>query len=206
MTTEFATYREILERVPHVRRAEIVEDGLGGFRVQVVSQSLQSPRHVVREIVSLLRMSGWHDIAPENVVVVQIQQEDEPRTNWGRLQIAGFAVTYGDSGYEANCRLSHGQKLYEGLAVAPSSLEAVARATVAAVNETLGQVSGLYLIEARHLSIAGVPLILAVVGDRDGDVMAGNAIHRDAPPEEVMIRAVLDAINRRFVVYTGQKV
>lgn len=206
MTTEYAIYREILERVPHVRRAEIAEDGLGGYRVQVVSQSVQSPRHVVREIVSLLRMSGWRDIKPENVVVVQIQQEDEPRTNWGRLQIAGFSVTYGASGYEANCRLSHGNDVFEGEAVAPTSLEAVAQAAVAAVNQALGQNNGLHLMQATRMNVAGVALTLAVVADADGEVMAGNAINRDETPEEIMIRAVLDAINRRFVLFSGQKV
>lgn len=206
MTTEYDIYREILERVPHVRRAEITQDGSGGHRVQVVSQSLQSPRHVVREIVSLLRMSGWRDVKPENVVVVQIQQEDEPRAHASRLQIAGFAVTYGARGYEAECRLSHGRESFEGQAVAPSSVEAVARATVDAVNRAVGQNNGLHLLQATQVSLSGVELTLAVVADLDGEVMAGNAIHRDATAEEIMIRAVLDAINRRFVLFTGQKI
>jgi hypothetical protein len=85
-------------------------------------------------------------------------------------------------------------------------LEAVARAALAAVNQALGQLHGLHLIEATRMSVAGVALTLVVVADADGEVMAGNAINRDATPEEIMIRAVLDAINRRFVLFTGQRV
>lgn len=206
MTTDYAIYREILQRVPHVKRAEIADDGLGGYRVQVVSLSPQSPRHVVREIVSLLRTSGWHDVNPDNIMVVQIQQDDEPRANWGRLQISGFAVTFGSSGYEAECRFSHANETYVGLAVAPTSVMAVARAAVAAVNHALGQENGLHLLEATQLSISGVTLSLALVTDVEGDVVAGNAVHRELTAEETVIRAVLDAVNRRFVLFSGQKV
>lgn len=206
MTTEYAIYREVLERVPHVKRADISDDGAGGYRVQVVSQSGQSPRHVVRELVSLLRMAGWHDLKSENVMVVQIQQDDEPRANWGRLQISGFSVTYGPSGYEAECRFSHGSDAYVGVAVAPTSLLGVARASVAAVNQALGQENGLHLVEATQLSIAGVDMSVVLITDIDGDVVAGMAVHRDGTTEETMVRAVLDGINRRFVLFSGQKV
>jgi hypothetical protein len=206
MTTDYALYREILQRVPHVKRAEIADDGLGGYRVQVVSQSLQSPRHVVREIVSLLRTAGWHDVKSENVMVVQIQQDDEPRSNWGRLQIAGFSVSYGPMGYEADCRFTYGSEAFVGLAAAPTSVLAVARAAVEAVNQATGGDRGLHLLEATQLTISGVILWVALVSDVDGEVVAGNAVVRESTAEETVIRAVLDAINRRFVVFSGQKV
>ncbi len=206
MTTEYAIYSEILERVPHITRANFTDDGLGGYRVHVVSHSVQSPRQVVREIVSLLRMSGWRDIKSDNVTVVQIQEGDEPRANWSRLQIAGFAVTYATSGYTAQCRLQHGSLSYEGEASSPSSHMAVAMAALAAVNEALGPHSGLHLIEAAQMTISGVMLSLALVTDVEGDVAAGIAVQRESTAEETMIRAVLDAINRRFVLFSGQKV
>lgn len=206
MTTEYAIYREILQRVPHVKRAEITDDGQGGYRVHVVSQSMQSPRHVVRELVSLLRMSGWHDIKMDNVMVVQIQQDDESRANWGRLRIVGYSVNYGPSGFEADCRFAHGEETFVGMAVAPTSLLAVARAAVAAVNQALGQENGLHLIDATEITLSGVEMAVALVTDIDGDVVAGMAIKRDQPVEETILRAALDAINRRFVLFSGQKV
>ncbi len=206
MTTEYAIYRDILQRVPHVKSAEITDDGQGGYRVHVVSQSVQSPRHVVRELVSLLRMSGWHDIKMDNVMVVQIQQDDEPRANWGRLQIVGYSVNYGPSGYEANCRFAHGAETFVGMAVAPTSLLAVARAAVAAVNHALAQENGLHLIDATEITLSGVEMAVMLVTDIDGEVVAGMAIKRDQPVEETIVRATLDAINRRFVLFSGQKV
>ncbi|MCY0879218.1 MAG: hypothetical protein OWU84_09790 [Firmicutes bacterium] len=204
--SQYQEYVDILQRAPHIKRAEVVDDGFGGYQVQVVSQSTQPPRHVVREIVSLLRSAGWHDIQAGQVTVVQVQAEDDQRRSFGRLRIAGFAVSYGPSGYKAQCRLVHGARFYEGEGVAPTSILAVARATVAAVNEALGQREGLHLVEATQLEVAGVSLSVALALDLDGEVMAGNAVHRDTTAEETMIRAVLDAINRRFVLFTGQKV
>lgn len=207
MTAEYAIYREILERVPHIRRADITDDGFGGYRVHVVSQSMQSPRHVVREIVSLLRMSGWRDIKSDNVMVVQIQQEDETRTGWSRLQIAGFSVTFdAAAGYLAQCRLTHGSEAFVGEAAATSSLVSVANAALAAVNQALGPHSGLRLVEATQTNVSGISLSLALVDDVEGEVVAGIAVHREATAEETMIRAVLDAINRRFVLFSGQKI
>ncbi|NMP20992.1 hypothetical protein [Sulfobacillus harzensis] len=205
MTATYQQYREILERVPHIQREEIVEDGAGGLRVQVLSHSSQSPRHVVREIVSLLRTAGWHDIKTDDIVMVQIQQDTEQPKALGRLRIAGFAVTFGEAGYEATCRLVHGEHEFHGRGVAPDSVQAVAMATLQAVNVALGQKSGLKLVHAEQMSVAGVDLSLALVKD-DEDVTAGNAVRRESAPEETMMRAVLDAINRRFVLYTGQKV
>ncbi len=206
MTTERAIYQEVLQRVPHIRRVDITEDEMGNYRVHVLSQSPQSPRHVVREIISLLRTSGWHDIKPENVMVVQVQQPDEPAQAKGRLKISGFSVTYGPSGYEADCRLSRLDQVYEGAAVAPTSFIAVARAALVAVNRAIGQENVLRLLEATQIAVAGVTLSLALVIDVDGEIVAGNAVQRELTADESIIRAVLDAINRRFVLFSGQKV
>lgn len=206
MTATYQQYQEILHRVPHIDRAEIVDDPKVGVRVHVVSHSRQSPRHLVREIVSLLRSSGWHDIHADNVVIVQIQQDIETGSALGRLRIAGFSLTYGSSGYEAQCRLSHGNHIYAGHHIGFEGANAVAEATLCAVNEALGDKNGLRLIEAKQLTIAGVDLCLVLVIDGEGEVLLGNAVRRDATPEESMIRAVLDAVNRRFVLYTGQKI
>ncbi len=205
MTAQYEEYRDVLERIPHVKRAEIVEDGSGGVRVQVVSHSLQSPRHLVREILSLLRTSGWHDINADDVMLVQIQQEEETRRGLGRLRIGGFAVTFGTSGYHAECRLTHGGQTYDGQGSGATSVLAVARAAVAAVNGALGRTNGLQLLEATEMPVSGLALSIVLAVDEEGELMAGNAVHREATPEETMIRAVLDAINRRFVLYTGQK-
>lgn len=205
MTATYQEYREILQRVPHIRRAEIVDDGDEGIRVHVVSNSQESPRHVVREIVSLLRTAGWHEIGPGNVVMVQMQAEDEPRNTIGRLQIAGFSVGYGSRGYEADCRLIYGSYAYRGFGTAGTAVMAIAQAALAAVNEAIGQGGALHLMEASQLTVSGVTLALALIIDQDGEFMAGNAILRETV-EETMIRAVLDAINRRFILYTGQKV
>ena len=206
MTASYEEYREILERVPHIQRVEITEGGPEGVRVQVVSQSPQSPRHVAREVVSLLRTAGWKDISADNVVIVHIQRDDEPRQSIGRLQIAGFSVTYGASGYEASCRLRHGSNVYEGEGVGSTSVLAVARATLGAVNRAFGPDNGIHLVDATQLTVSGVALSLVLVTDPDGEVMAGNAVQREVTGEETMMRAVLDAINRRFVLYTGQKI
>lgn len=204
-TQDYAIYREILEQVPHVQRADVLEDGAGGYRVQVVSHSMESPRHVVREIVSLLRSSGWRDIRAEHVMVVQIQQEEAPR-RFGRLKIAGFSMTFGMTGYDAECRLAHGVEVYVGTGQAPTGLQAVARAAVAAVNQALGQSAGLRLVESNELTVSGVALSLTLISDADSELVAGIAVRGEQTAEEAMIRSVLDAINRRFVMYSGQKV
>lgn len=204
--TGYEEYREVLERVPHIRRVEIGDDGLGHLRVQIVSKSAQSPRHVVREIISLLRSAGWRDIKADNIVMVQIQPDDEGQRTIGRLRIAGYSVTFGTAGYEATCRLTHGSQVYEGIYTAVTTIPAVAEATLAAVNQALGSDTRLRLIEATEIVVAGVSISLALVADEDGEVVAGNAVQRDVPAEEIMMRAVLDAINRRFILYRGQKV
>jgi hypothetical protein len=101
--------------------------------------------------------------------------------------------------------LAHGDRQYQGHGESASVLHAVATATLDAVNTALGTPSLLTLLESQEVSAAGRQLALVVVGGPDGDIMAGNAVMYDTW-EETVIRAVLDAINRRFLLYSGQKV
>lgn len=205
MTEGYMRYQAVLERLPHVKRADVVEDGLGGYRVHVVSESEQSPRHIIRELVTLLRASGWHDIDQDNVTVVQMQPDNLHQPPRGRLKILGFSVGYGEGGYRAQCRLSHGSHTYEGESVAHHRDMAVAQSAVAAVNQAIGLQESIRVMSVRQLVQSGVTLVLVLINDLEGEIMAGNAIHRDTTVEETIVRAVLDAVNRRFVLYTGQK-
>lgn len=205
MDESLTEYQRALSRVPHVRRVDIQVDPEGNPRVHVVSDSEQSPRHLVRELVSLLRSYGWSDVQADHVMVVKVQQEYDKAPGLGRLRITGYAVGYGIQGYEAECRLGQGVRVFSGHSTSPNAQVAMAEATLDAVNQAIGQTRFLSLVEITTLTVAGIALVVALVMDSDREVMAGNAMLREVA-EDSVVRAVLDAVNRRFVLFTGQKV
>ncbi|AEJ39019.1 hypothetical protein TPY_0824 [Sulfobacillus acidophilus TPY] len=205
MEDRYREFEAVLRRVPHIDHAEIISQDNGDVEVRVVSHSESAPRQVLREIVALLRSYGWTELNPEQIVMVKTQSPELSRPSMGRLKIGGYAVGFHQSGYRAESRLYYGERQYHGEAVSATVVLAMAGATLNAVNQALGPAAGLHVVEAKELPAAGRTIALIVVGDADGEVMAGNAVVYDTL-EDAVIRAVLDAINRRFILYSGQKV
>lgn len=205
MSSAFEEFQQVLARVPHVKRAQIYHGADGVPRVQVVSESSESPRHIVREIVALLRSSGWHNLGPEQVVVVKIQSEELGTQRAGRLRITGYGTGRLAEGYRAHCRLSYGDDDFEAESTSVNPSLALAEATLKAVSRAMGEEGLLRLHDVSSVATRGVEVILAVIQDLAGEYLAGNAMVRESA-ELAVVRATLDAVNRRFVMYTGQKV
>ena len=127
-------YETVLLRVPHIDHAEVRETP-DGMEVRVTSRSSRSPQQLLQEIVSLLRGYGWHDLRPDQVAIVQIQDGRFDESDTARLKIAGYAVAFVTHGYRAECRLVRGGRVVEAKAVSTTAMGAMAEATVQAVNQ-----------------------------------------------------------------------
>lgn len=203
MVSSLRECETIILQLPHIRTATVQQDAEGQIKVRVLTDSGEAPRHTVREILSVLRNYGWSEIRADAVTVVQVQSDGEDGPGPGRPKIAGFALGYGPAGVQATCRLTWQARAYEGRGIGATRPIAVAQATLAAVNEVLAQFSHLLLNSVDVVAGNGADVVVMTVVD-SGELLAGCAIVRETLEESVM-RAALDAVNRRFHLYTGQK-
>lgn len=166
-----------------------------------MSDAGNSPRQLIRQLVSLLRNFGWKELRAEMVTVVQLGGSEGGLAAGSRLRIAGYAVARDGALVECTCRLSRLGTHYEGRGIGPTVVEALAQATIAAVNEAIGE-RLLVCLTAGLLDQGGIPVVLVTCRDGQGEILAGSAVKHEVL-EEAIVRAALDAVNRRVLLYTG---
>ncbi|MCL4319106.1 MAG: hypothetical protein M1596_04335 [Firmicutes bacterium] len=205
MTISWRELENIILRIPYIQGAHVVPDEEGHPKVHVLATAVQPPRHIIREVTALLRSVGFMNANADWVTVVQVHEEGDTAFSSTRLSIAGFAVGHNGSGIQATCRLNRGVEVFEAVAIGPSLAAAMAMATVGSVNEALARLDHLVFNGVDIIRSGGIEVVLVTVVESGNEVLSGSAVFRDTM-EDSVIRATLDAVNRRFLVYTGQKV
>lgn len=203
MAAHLRVYEDVILRIPYVKSASVLEEA-GVTRIQVLSDGRRPPRQIVREIVALVRSYGFRDISNDDVTVLEIQPDDEVQGR-SRLQIAGLSVAQSTVGVEASCRLSRGRATFEGKGQGSTLAIAVAMATVEAVNQALAPLEQLIFHGLETTRVGGIEVMVVTIADPDTEFLAGCSVVRDTI-EDTVVRATLDAVNRRVRVYSGQKV
>jgi hypothetical protein len=203
LPSAFQEYERMVIRMPGVVSAQIYQDDGQAPRVHIVSKALTPPRQMIRQVVSLLRNMGWQEMAPELVTIVQVAAADEDSPGHNRLKIFGYSLVRAGALFEARCRLGRGTAVFEGRAEGGIPATALAEATVAAVNETLGG-AVLAFLDVSILQQVEHSVVLAMVRFGKAEVLTGSAVVHGVV-EETVVRATLDAVNRRVVLYTGAK-
>ncbi len=197
----FHKYEEIVSRMPGVVTAHVYDQGPERTRVHVVARSTATPRQLVRQIVSLLRNFGWKEIEPAMVTVVQMQESEDAGAGRYRLRIVGYALVRSALGLEGRCRLGWGGLQFEGKVHGPAPLTVMAEATIAAVNQAVGG-PWVVALDAKLVEQADRSVALVMVRYGSEEVLTGSAVMHGVL-EETVVRATLDAVNRRVMLYSG---
>lgn len=205
MSTSWRDLETLILRIPDVQGAQVLTDGEENPKIHVLATSERAPRHIVREITALARSFGYADVDPEWVTVVQVHEEDDASFSSTRLTIVGFAVGHVAGGISATCRLSRRGVVYDATALGPSISAAMSMATVGCVNQALADLGHLAFNGVDIIRSGGAEVVVVTVMEAGEEILTGSAVMRDTV-EDSVIRATLDAVNRRFLVYTGRKV
>ncbi len=203
MAEHLQIYEEVILRIPYVKSVSVLREA-DETRIQVLSDGTRPPRQIIREVVSLVRSYGFHDISQNAVTVLEVQSEDE-LPEGSRLQIAGLSVAHSTIGIEAVCRLSRGGRTFEGHGAGSTIPVAIAVATIDAVNQALAQLEQLIFHGLEVTRVGGIDVVVVTIADRGEEFLAGCGVLRDTI-EDTVLRATLDAVNRRIRLYSGQKV
>lgn len=191
----------LIERLPGVQAARVYSDERGEPRISVHVEETPAKR-VIREVVSTLRSSGWTAVEPEMVSVVNMPRRSARGSRVEPLQIAGYSVVRAPDGVTAECRLSAGERLFEGQATGTTILSAMVTACLIAANQW--NPSGVpFLLEiADVVAIGGHEAVLVTLRDVHQEVILGSAL-LGGLLEEPAIMATLDAVSRGIADAAG---
>lgn len=209
--TEIALQNAI-EQVKGVLSARAVLDDEGQLQeVHVLARRTRNAKQIVRDVESVCNAQFGLPIDHRRISVAQIDDEeaaDGPSVV--RIYPRAVQVNNTGSGLEIKVELiSDEGGVYVGVASGAQSaanrLRLVAMATLFAVEEYLGEICSFVLDDVVSFDIsrfAGVLAGITLVTPQGEEGLVGSAlVKRDLG--EAVVKAVLNAINRRLMLITG---
>lgn len=200
----------LLERLPGVISARIVVNDWGAIEeVHVLATSERNPKQVVRDVESSLAARWGIAIDHKKVSVAQLTG-NRPAACPVRLKIlhVGLTTDAHRGQVEAKVVLGRtGDEEFESSGTAmsvnsvPQSRRALAQATLAAVNRLLESNYAFLLDELATFQIGSreiVTVIVTLLTPRNNEEVLVGAVVNKGDVNSAVVKAVLDAINRRL--------
>lgn len=199
-----AAYEEVIRQIREVLAARVVTDPSGTIEeIHVLAGPGRGAKQIVRDVESACAAQFGITLDHKKISVAQVRGP-EGGSHGNRLRLRG--VHLGVEGTQVTTRVEldwDGQVFVgeaRGLASAGNRRRLLAQATLAAVEDCFQtgdafvlEDARLYPLGHRMVALVGVNLIT-----REGEeVLTGSSAVRDDEPEAV-VRAALDAINRRL--------
>ena len=174
--------------------------------VDVLAEGNKAPAQIAADVKSFLFARFGLVVDLDRITVARVAAADEMGLREVRLRIAGFNVRHHDDEVQVEVGLREGARLHVGRAAAPRVRATVAwlaaQATLEAAQAALGVRGGWRIEDVTRVELAGARAMVVAVrhlgGDQEVLLLGTSLIGTDEL--EAGARAVLDAINRRFVM------
>jgi len=199
-------FEAMIRRIKDVISARIMFSADGQVEeIHVLASGSRNAKQLVRDVESLLMAQGTpvdHKkisvalLAPESV-----DSEDE------RVRVVGYALSRQGKTVESRVRLEYRGAGAEGTAQGPSTGDArirtTAEATLAAIQRFIKSSSVLFLDECGVVQVgtkrAATVCVLELEGDLEHTYIGACLVRQDEL--DAVVRATLDAVNRRFSLW-----
>lgn len=203
VVVDFKELEETLCRLPAVDAVRIVHDRDRISEVHVLASPAKPAKQVVRDVQSLAMARFGVGIDRRAVSVVQLGEEK--RTGEADRPVITSIKEYPEGpSTTVTVTLTWNSEQFSGSANGPAAASArlriIGEATLRALEEVLGGGPPLALDAVASTSVGARPVIVAQVVSMKGveeEVAVGSALIRGDEAEAV-VRAVLDALNRRI--------
>lgn len=203
VVVDFRELEETLCRLPAIDAVRIVHDRDRISEVHVLASPAKPAKQVVRDVQSLAMARFGVGIDRRAVSVVQLGEEKRGREA-DRPIITSIKEYPEGPSTTVTVTLTWNSEQFSGSANGPAAssarLRIIGEATLRALEEVLGGGPPLALDAVASTSVGVRPVIVAQVVSMKGveeEVAVGSALIRGDEAEAV-VRAVLDALNRRI--------
>lgn len=209
-TGQVALCEEMLRNIPDVVSARIVlnpDDAAAG--VQVLAGAERSASEVAADVVAVMKKYFAIDVRPEMISVTHLQEPLQSGSTMSverRPRFAGLNISSKGNQIEIRVELANEGVVVSGVAVGPASSRnrqrLIAQATLAAIGNWTQSGYTFILEDLMVASLAGKRVALvgvSLLSPLGEEFLTGSAVVDEEEPDAI-IRATLDAINRRLSV------
>lgn len=198
VTLNDASWLNFVRRLSGIRSVGITRDPAGNLeQIRLLADGDREPRHLVREVVSLLSVWAGLDVPAEAFEVIQLS-DDEKRP---RARIVGYRETPCGPLVTAEVDLATGDRVTRGAASGPASSHLrpriAAEAAADAMNRRLAG-PGLCVVGSAEVVPLNSHRTVLVLAYLQGQPYTGSALIRGDEVGEAAVKATLDALNRQL--------
>jgi len=200
----------LLEQLAGIQSARVVVNDWGAIEeVHILATSERNPKQVVRDVESSLAARWGINVDHKKVSVAQLTGSKEDAAPV-RLKILQVSLAQDSAKNQIEARVLLGKAgeedvQFEGISQAansvPQARRALAQATLSAVNKVI-QGDYAFLLEEVGVTDLGPRTIIlvtvALLTPRGNEEVLAGAVVNKGDPNGAVVKAVLDAINRRL--------
>ena len=199
---DFISFEDVITKIQGVTHAKVVYNNEELEEVHIIANTIRSPKQIVRDIESALLAIFDYRIDRKLISIAQIDTGETKSIK--RIRYEGISLEVKDNNVRCEVRLTMDDDVYmsteTAIGTSINRRRVVAKATVSAVEEMIGQVSAfdvedIVINSIRDISY--VTVIVNMINDIAEEVLIGTAIVRN-DTNEAIAKATLDAINRRI--------
>lgn len=209
MPDELARARELestVEKIKDVMACRVVFGNDGGIEeIHVLARSGRSPRYIARDAESAILAACGIAVDRRKISIAQLGQEGDVRDK-GRPVLTRISLTSGKDEAEVTVEIGLGKALVSGDAKGIPTpnrwLRLAAEATLDALSKFLSPKTKISLhdVTVAQSKAAKIALVTVTLVDDGQQVMLSGSCPITYDERESVVRATLDAINRRFPV------
>jgi hypothetical protein len=193
---------DAIAQLPKVRGVRIVASETEVEEIHVISAKDIPPKHLVRDIISLLFVR--FGVRVDRRFLSIVQSDDEPPPQVGRPIIASVTRQHVGNETETSVALQSGRQVVLGSNTActgDNDLRSGGLALIDAVENLIGRRRVIGLSDVRLVELTNRQLVIVLVtwhGARADESFVGSALSEDNPVAAAA-RATLNAINRKLI-------
>lgn len=201
---DLMSFEDVITKIQGVTHSKVVYNDEEVEEVHIIANTTRAPKQIVRDIESALLAIFNYRIDRKLISIAQIDTGE--RKSIKRIRYEGISLEIKDNKVRCEIRLNMDDDEYTSTQTAIGTSinrrKVVAKATVSAVEEIIGQVS---IFDIEDITINAirdtsyVTVIVNMINDIAEEVLIGTAIIRN-DVNEAIAKATLDAINRRLEI------
>lgn len=202
-------WRELICSISGVLMAKPMFDENGLIKeIHILADDSRSAKQLVRDVQSALIAKFDEPLDHRIISVAQVPSESSSRRP-DRLRYHGVSIDLTVSGVTVSVELSSQDTIYKGVSSGRNTQigrqRIIALAAIDAIDKYLGSYGCFELLEVAQFEVSGKKLVHAIVFSELDQVFLVGSVFVSDDLDTAIVKAILDAVNRRLYRRKGAK-
>ena len=196
-------WSDSIKKISGVKYVKIKGDVNQLESIHIVTNGVKSPKQIVRDVEAVLLAMFNYQIDHKIISVAQLELEEVAQLD--RVKYEGLNVRIEGAYIACEVQLSHKDQMFsytqKGIKTTLNRYLTIAKGTIGCMEQIMEGQYFLDIIDIQMHQTKGIEFVtvmVQVISTKEDEILIGTAIIREDSYEAV-VRATLDAINRRIM-------